>query len=43
MIKVEAYLMLSLNLAALIKFVGIKVKILYEKCAPNERGKTPII
>ena len=35
--------MLSLNLAALIAFVGIKVKILYENFAPKERGKTSLI
>ena len=33
--------MLFLNSAALIKFVGIKVKILHESFAPKKRDKTP--
>ena len=33
--------MLFLSLAALIEFVGIKVKMLHESFAPKKRDKTP--
>ena len=33
--------MLCLNSAALIEFVGIKVKIFHESFAPKKRDKTP--
>ena len=33
--------MLFLNLVALIEFVGLKVKVLYESIAPKKRDKIP--
>ena len=40
MVKEEADMMLSLSVAALIEFVGIKVKV-YESFALKKRDKTP--